>query len=35
MIDLMIVFQRKKKNHYGIKVHIDCKIHHHFRNTEM
>lgn len=33
--DLIIVFQRRTKKHYGIKVHINFKIHHHFRNVEM
>lgn len=33
--DLIIVFQRTTKKHYGIKVHINFKIHHHFRNVEM
>ena len=33
--DLIIVFQRGTKKHYGIKVHINFKIHHHFRNVEM
>lgn len=33
--DLIIFFQRRTKKHYGIKVHINFKIHHHFRNVEM
>ena len=35
MTDLIIVFQRRTKKHYGIKVHINFKILHHFRNVEM